>query len=289
MADIDRISRTTPYLCKVSPSTTRFYMEDVHRAGGVYGILGELGRGWGSSTTAVAQGTPPTWAQRSTAGTSGAATTTRAATCTAPPPAGWPTTRAFSQDRRYDASLDLDRAEGCIRDGAHAYAADGGLAVLYGNLAPKGCIVKTAGVDPQCLRFEGRAIVFESENAAAEGISSGRVAAGHVVIVRYEGPRGGPGMQEMLKPTTLLKARGLGALCALVTDGRFSGASSGALGRPCLAGGRPWRQLYGPGRGRRRDRDPHPRTHHPLDGRRRGARGSEGGDGGAEASRPGGR
>jgi dihydroxy-acid dehydratase len=141
-------------------------------------------------------------------------------------PGGVPSQTAFSQAERYP-SLDLDRAEGCIRDAAHAYSSDGGLAVLYGNLSPDGCVVKTAGVHESILKFNGAAIVFESENAAAVGIAAGAVQPGHVVVIRYEGPRGGPGMQEMLKVTGLLKSRGLDKVCALITDGRFSGATSG--------------------------------------------------------------
>ena len=225
MADIDRISRATPYLCKVSPSTSRWYMEDVHRAGGVFGLLGELDR-LGLLHTGTATIHSPTladalehWDVRRTEREE-VKHFYRAA------PAGIATQTAFSQDRRF-RNVDVDRVDGCFRDGANAYSRDGGLAVLYGNLAPEGCIVKTAGVDPAALQFSGRAIIFESENAAAEGIRTGLVETGQVVVVRYEGPRGGPGMQEMLKPTSMLKARGLGAACALVTDGRFSGATSG--------------------------------------------------------------
>src|SRR5690606_18526064 len=141
-------------------------------------------------------------------------------------PAGIPTQQAFSQATRYP-TLDLDRAEGCIRDLEHAYSKDGGLAVLYGNLAERGCIVKTAGVDESILTFEGPAVIFESQDAAVEGILGGKVKAGDVVIIRYEGPRGGPGMQEMLYPTSYLKSKGLGKACALITDGRFSGGTSG--------------------------------------------------------------
>jgi dihydroxy-acid dehydratase len=141
-------------------------------------------------------------------------------------PGGIPTQQAFSQERRYP-DLDLDTANGCIRDASHAYSPEGGLVVLYGNLAPEGCILKTAGIERAAWNFSGRAIVFESENDAADGIRAGKVHAGHVVVIRYEGPKGGPGMQEMLKPTASLKARGLGKLCALITDGRFSGGSSG--------------------------------------------------------------
>jgi dihydroxy-acid dehydratase len=225
MADIDRISRSTPYLCKVSPSSNRWYMEDVHRAGGVFGLLGELDRlGLLNRDTPMVHSLSLGSAldQWDILRTPDDAVRTfyRAA------PAGIPTQTAFSQDRRF-RDLDENRAEGCFRNGAHAYSDDGGLAVLYGNIATDGCIVKTGGVAAEALHFSGTAIVFESESEAAAAISAGRVRAGHVVVVRYEGPRGGPGMQEMLKPTTLLKALGLGARCALITDGRFSGATSG--------------------------------------------------------------
>jgi dihydroxy-acid dehydratase len=225
LADIDRLSRRVPHLCKVSPSTPRFHMEDVHRAGGVMAILGELERA-GLLDTAV----------RNVLGETLADTLARWDVRRAPgedvqdfyraAPGRRPSLRAFTQDSRYD-SLDLDRADGCIRDVAHAYSRDGGLAVLRGNLARDGCIVKTAGVDPALLTFRGRARVFESENDTAAAIQSGVVQPGDVIVVRYEGPRGGPGMQEMLMPTSLLKAAGLASACALVTDGRFSGATSG--------------------------------------------------------------
>lgn len=225
MADIDRISRSTPHLCKVSPSIQVFHMEDVHRAGGTIGILGELER-MGLIHREVPTVHAPSmgvaidrWDVRRTPDEQ-VERFFRAA------PGGVPSLQAFSQNARYPA-LDLDRSSGCIHDGAHPYSRDGGLAVLYGNLAPEGCIIKTAGVDPGALRFCGRAIVFESENDAAQGIEDGKVEPGHVVVVRYEGPKGGPGMQEMLKPTSILKGRGLGASCALLTDGRFSGATSG--------------------------------------------------------------
>jgi dihydroxy-acid dehydratase len=225
IGDIDRLSRRVPHLCKVSPSTNRYHMEDVHRAGGVMGILGELDRA-GLLDTSV----------RNVLGETLAETLARWDVARAPgdevrdfyraAPARVISLRAFSQNSHYD-TLDLDRAGGCIRDVAHAYSQDGGLAVLRGNLAREGCIVKTAGVDPSLLTFRGRARVFESENDAADGIKGGAVKPGDVVVVRYEGPRGGPGMQEMLMPTSLIKAVGLATSCALVTDGRFSGASSG--------------------------------------------------------------
>jgi dihydroxy-acid dehydratase len=225
MQDIDRISRGTPHLCAVSPSVASVHIEDVHRAGGVMGILGELDRA-GLLHRAV-----PTVHAASL----GEALDRWDVARTADPavrefyraaPGGVRTTEPFSQSRRYP-DVDLDRSGGVVRDPVHAFSQDGGLAVLYGNLAPDGCIVKTAGVDAGILVFTGRAVVFESENAAAIGILAGTVRPGHVVVIRHEGPRGGPGMQEMLKPTGLLKARGLAKTCALVTDGRFSGATSG--------------------------------------------------------------
>jgi len=225
LADIDRLSRRMPHLCKVSPSTPKYHMEDVHRAGGVMGILGELERA-GLLDTSVRNvlgeslaETLARWDVRRT-GDAEVRDFFRAA------PGRRPSLRAFTQDAHYE-SLDLDRAEGCIRDVDHAYSRDGGLAVLHGNLAREGCIVKTAGVDPSLLTFRGQARVFESENDTAAAIQGGVVKPGDVIVVRYEGPRGGPGMQEMLMPTSLLKAVNLAASCALVTDGRFSGASSG--------------------------------------------------------------
>ena len=225
MADIDRLSRRVPVLCKVAPAVANVHMEDVHRAGGIMAILGELDRA----------GLIDTETGNVSAGTLGAALA-RWDVCNNPSasvqnfyraaPGGVPTQVAFSQESRFD-ELDLDREGGVIRDAAHAYSQDGGLAVLYGNLAEQGCIVKTAGVDTSILTFEGRARVFESQDAAVDGILNGKVTAGEVVLIRYEGPRGGPGMQEMLYPTSYLKSKGLGKACALVTDGRFSGGSSG--------------------------------------------------------------
>ncbi|MEJ0038342.1 MAG: dihydroxy-acid dehydratase [Gammaproteobacteria bacterium] len=251
MKDIDRLSRRVPVLCKVAPAVSHVHMEDVHRAGGVMGILGELdragllhtgthtvhsgslsqalehwdiardrrngedARGSASSAASAGPGVP-----RSEPLASDVATFFRAA------PGGVPTQIAFSQERRWD-DLDIDRKAGVIRSAEHAFGRDGGLAVLYGNLAIEGCIVKTAGVDASILKFSGPARVFESQDAAVAGILGGQVIAGDVVLVRYEGPKGGPGMQEMLYPTSYLKSKGLGKLCALVTDGRFSGGSSG--------------------------------------------------------------
>jgi dihydroxy-acid dehydratase len=226
MADIDAISRKVPCLCKVAPATQKYHMEDVHRAGGVMAILGELDR------AGLIEREVPTvhsaslgaaldeWdVARASAGES-AGRFYRAA------PGGVATTLAFSQSMRYP-DLDLDRAGGCIRDRAHAYSQDGGLAVLFGNLALDGCIVKTAGVDDGNLCFAGQARVYESQDDAVAGILAGKVVAGDVVVIRYEGPKGGPGMQEMLYPTSYLKSMGLGKACALLTDGRFSGGTSG--------------------------------------------------------------
>ena len=226
MADIDRLSRRVPVLCKVAPAVANIHMEDVHRAGGIMAILGELDRG-GLIHTDLPTVHAPTmadaldrWDVKRTKSES-VATFFRAA------PGGVPTQVAFSQSRRWD-DLDLDREAGVIRDVEHAYSKDGGLAVLYGNIALDGCIVKTAGVDASILKFTGKARIFESQDAAVEAIlSTGRIQPGDVVLIRYEGPRGGPGMQEMLYPTSYLKSKGLGKACALVTDGRFSGGSSG--------------------------------------------------------------
>jgi dihydroxy-acid dehydratase len=225
MADIDRISRAVPCLCKVAPMTDKYHIEDVHRAGGIMGILGELDR-----AGLIHRDMPTVHAP-----TLGAALDAWDIVRTQDPavreffraaPGGVPTQVAFSQDRRY-ADLDADRQKGCIREKAAAYSQDGGLAVLYGNIAVDGCIVKTAGVDESIWQFTGRARVFESQDAAVEGILGDKVVAGDVVVIRYEGPRGGPGMQEMLYPTSYLKSRGLGKACALLTDGRFSGGTSG--------------------------------------------------------------
>jgi dihydroxy-acid dehydratase len=225
MADIDRLSRRVPVLCKVAPAVANVHMEDVHRAGGIMAILGELDRAGliDRSVGNVSAGTLGEALDRwdvTVTRSESVQTFFRAA------PGGVPTQVAFSQDSRWD-ELDLDREAGVIRDAAHAYSQDGGLAVLYGNLAEDGCIVKTAGVDASILTFTGTAHVFESQDASVEAILNGRVKAGEVVLIRYEGPRGGPGMQEMLYPTSYLKSKGLGKACALVTDGRFSGGSSG--------------------------------------------------------------
>ncbi|HDL9483330.1 TPA: dihydroxy-acid dehydratase [Vibrio cholerae] len=225
MTDIDRMSRQVSHLCKVAPSTQKYHMEDVHRAGGVMGILGELQRAGllkDQTRTVLGISLQEQLAQYDVKQTQDPAVHTmfRAG------PAGIRTTQAFSQDCRWD-TLDDDRQEGCIRDKAHAFSQDGGLAVLKGNLAIDGCIVKTAGVDESILKFRGPAVVYESQEDAVNGILGGQVKAGDVVVIRYEGPKGGPGMQEMLYPTTYLKSMGLGKQCALLTDGRFSGGTSG--------------------------------------------------------------
>ncbi|WP_372696336.1 dihydroxy-acid dehydratase, partial [Immundisolibacter sp.] len=224
MADIDRLSRKVPHLCKVAPSTQVYHMEDVHRAGGVLGILGELDRA-GLLDTTVPTVHAPTLKDALARWDIAASKEPAAQRLYSAAPGGVPTQVAFSQDRTWE--VDADRAKGCIRTLEHAYSRDGGLAVLYGNLAENGCIVKTAGVDESILRFAGTARVFESQDAAVEAILGKRIAAGDVVLIRYEGPRGGPGMQEMLYPTSYLKSLGLGKACALVTDGRFSGGTSG--------------------------------------------------------------
>ncbi|KOX44838.1 dihydroxy-acid dehydratase [Streptomyces purpurogeneiscleroticus] len=225
MADIDRLSRRVPVLCKVAPAVANVHMEDVHRAGGIMGILGELDRA-GLIDTEVGNVSAGTLGNALARWDVRAAPSASVQTFYRAAPGGVPTQVAFSQESRFD-ELDLDRQGGVIRDAAHAYSQDGGLAVLYGNLAEQGCIVKTAGVDASILTFTGTARVFESQDAAVDGILNGKVTAGEVVLIRYEGPRGGPGMQEMLYPTSYLKSKGLGKACALVTDGRFSGGSSG--------------------------------------------------------------
>ncbi len=225
MRDIDRLSRRVPVLCKVAPSVPDVHMEDVHRAGGIMGILGELDRA-GLIDARVATVHSPTLADALARWDVKQSDSAAARNLYLAAPGNVPTTQAFSQSKRYDG-LDLDRAQGVIRDAAHAFSKDGGLAVLYGNLAADGCIVKTAGVDQSILKFSGPARIFESQDAAVAGILGGKVKEGDVVLIRYEGPRGGPGMQEMLYPTSYLKSMGLGKACALVTDGRFSGGSSG--------------------------------------------------------------
>ena len=225
MQDIDRMSRRVPHLSKVAPSIQTYHMEDVHRAGGVMAILGELERG-GLIHRDLPTVLHKTLGEQIETYDIRRTTNKDVKTYFRAAPGGVPTQTAFSQDRRF-AKLDDDRAGGCIRDIAHAYSQDGGLAVLYGNLAEDGCIVKTAGVDEHILKFSGPARVFESQDAAVEAILGDRIVAGDVVVIRYEGPRGGPGMQEMLYPTSYLKSKGLGKACALITDGRFSGGTSG--------------------------------------------------------------
>ena len=226
MRDIDRLSRRVPNLCKVAPATQHYHMEDVHRAGGVMAILGELDRAdllHREVRTVHAETLVEAldrWDITRPSATDEARLRYSAG------PAGIPTQEAFSQNTRWP-SLDLDRQQGCIRDRAHAYSQDGGLAVLFGNLAEEGCIVKTAGVDEGILIFRGTARVMDSQEEAVTAILTGKIKPGDVVVIRYEGPRGGPGMQEMLYPTSYLKSKGLGKVCALVTDGRFSGGTSG--------------------------------------------------------------
>jgi dihydroxy-acid dehydratase len=222
LKEIDELSRRVPCLCKVAPNSPEYHVEDVHRAGGIQTILGELDRGGLlNKNVHTIHGQPLSdWDLRSGAATEEALELYHAA------PGGVRTTKAYSQSARWE-ELDLDAEKGCIRDVAHAYTKDGGLAVLYGNLATDGAIVKTAGVPEELWTFTGPAKVFESQEDAVDGILGGRVEAGDVVVIRYEGPKGGPGMQEMLYPTSFLKGKGLGRACALITDGRFSGGTSG--------------------------------------------------------------
>ena len=225
MADIDRLSRHVPCLSKIAPAKSDVHMEDVHRAGGIMAILGELDRA-GLLNTAVPTVHSPTLADALDAWDIARTNSPAVQEFFRAAPGGVPTQTAFSQSRRWD-ELDLDRQGGVIRSAEHAFSKDGGLAVLYGNIALDGCIVKTAGVDESILKFSGSAKVFESQDSAVTGILMDQVKEGDVVVVRYEGPRGGPGMQEMLYPTSYLKSKGLGKACALLTDGRFSGGSSG--------------------------------------------------------------
>ncbi|MGB4809504.1 MAG: dihydroxy-acid dehydratase [Candidatus Phosphoribacter baldrii] len=224
--DIDALSRVTPCLCKVAPNTNRYYMEDVHRAGGIVAIMGELARAGMLDDSVHAVHAPSLQAWLDEWDIRGGKASDAAYELFHAAPGGVRTTQAFSSTNRW-ASLDTDAEGGCIRSVEHAYTADGGLAVLTGNLAPDGCIVKTAGVPEHQWSFRGPAKVAESQEEAVEMILAGRVVAGDVVVVRYEGPKGGPGMQEMLYPTSYLKGVGLGPKCALITDGRFSGGSSG--------------------------------------------------------------
>jgi len=225
LKEIDELSRRVPCLCKVAPSSS-YHVEDVHRAGGIPSILGELDRA-GLLNRGVRTVHSSSLREFLDAWDLGSASVSdEAVELYHGAPGGVRTTRPFSQSARWD-TLDEDRVNGCIRDAAHAYTTDGGLAVLYGNLAPAGAIVKTAGVPEELWQFSGPAVVFESQEDAVAGILGGAVSAGDVVIIRYEGPRGGPGMQEMLYPTSFLKGKGLGRACALITDGRFSGGTSG--------------------------------------------------------------
>ncbi|MEY4641046.1 MAG: hypothetical protein RLZZ227_1040 [Pseudomonadota bacterium] len=223
--DIDRLSRKVPQLCKVAPSTSKYHMEDVHRAGGVMAILGSLERG-GLLHTDVATVHSATLKDALDTWDTARKPSAEVEKFYSAGPAGIPTQTAFSQSTRWP-TLDLDRHNGCIREVSHAYSTEGGLAVLFGNIAQDGCIVKTAGVDESILKFSGPARIYESQDSAVTAILADEVKAGDVVVIRYEGPRGGPGMQEMLYPTSYLKSKGLGKACALLTDGRFSGGTSG--------------------------------------------------------------
>jgi dihydroxy-acid dehydratase len=225
MKDIDRLSRVVPQLCKVAPNTNKYHIEDVHRAGGIMAILGELDRA-GKLHTDVPTVHAKTMKDALDQWDIARNPTDDVKTFYMAGPAGIPTQVAFSQATRWP-SLDTDRAEGCIRSGEHAFSQEGGLAVLHGNIALDGCVVKTAGVDESILVFEGSAYVTESQDEAVADILADKVKAGDVVVVRYEGPKGGPGMQEMLYPTSYIKSKGLGKACALLTDGRFSGGTSG--------------------------------------------------------------
>nr|CRH05303.1 Dihydroxyacid dehydratase (DAD) [Candidatus Magnetococcus massalia] len=226
MGDIDRLSRRVPCICKVAPATEKYHIEDVHRAGGIFSILSELSQiGLINKDCSTVHSSTLGEAMAHEDILSPAATEAARERAFAAP-GGIPTIEPYSQSARWE-SLDEDREEGCIRDGEHAYSKDGGLAVLFGNIALDGCIVKTAGVDDSILKFTGPARIFESQDDACEAILNDKIVAGDVVIIRYEGPRGGPGMQEMLYPTSYLKSKGLGKACALITDGRFSGGTSG--------------------------------------------------------------
>ena len=223
--DIDRLSRTTPCLCKVAPAVANVHMEDVHRAGGIFALLGELDR-CGLLDTSVSTIHTPTMAQAITNCDVAITNNKEAHDLFLAAPGGIRTTQAFSQSREYN-ELDLNRASGVIRNKDNAFSSDGGLAVLFGNIAQEGCVVKTAGVDDSILKFSGKAVVCESQDTAVNRILNKEVTAGDVVVIRYEGPKGGPGMQEMLYPTSYLKSMRLGKECALITDGRFSGGTSG--------------------------------------------------------------
>ncbi|WP_412776607.1 dihydroxy-acid dehydratase [Thalassospira lucentensis] len=225
MSDMDRLSRKIPYLSKVAPNHPMFHMEDVHRAGGIMRILGELERG-GLLHTDVSTVHAKTMADALEKWDIKRTTNDAVHKFFRAMPGGVPSQTAFSQERYWD-DLDLDEKEGCIRDVEHAYSQDGGLAVLFGNMAVNGCVVKTGGVDESILKFTGPAVICESQDEAVAKVLGGEVKEGDVVVIRYEGPKGGPGMQEMLYPTSYLKSMGLGKACALITDGRFSGGTSG--------------------------------------------------------------
>ncbi len=225
LAEIDRLSRKVPTLCKVAPSTQEYHIEDVHRAGGIFGILGEMNRA-GLLNTQTSTIHTPTLEEAIAKFDVLSNPAEEVKHFYLAAPGGVPTQEAFSQNCRF-GSLDLDRKQGCIRSKENAYSEEGGLAVLYGNLAENGCVVKTAGVDENCWCFEGPARVFESQDSAVSAILNNEVKVGDVILIRYEGPKGGPGMQEMLYPTSYLKSKGLGKTCALLTDGRFSGGTSG--------------------------------------------------------------
>ncbi|WP_027351590.1 dihydroxy-acid dehydratase [Halotalea alkalilenta] len=225
MADIDKLSREVPQLCKLAPNTQKYHIEDCHRAGGIMGILGELDRA-GVLNTSLPTVHAPSLAAALDEWDIMRSPSPEVVEFFKAGPGGVRTQQAFSQSARWP-SLDGDRAQGCIRDLEHAFSPEGGLAVLFGNIAESGCVVKTAGVDDSILVFEGPAHVVESQDQAVEHVLSGKVKAGEVVVIRYEGPKGGPGMQEMLYPTSYLKSKGLGKACALLTDGRFSGGTSG--------------------------------------------------------------
>ncbi|MEN3398029.1 dihydroxy-acid dehydratase [Brucella melitensis] len=225
MADIDRLSRRVPVLCKVAPAVSSVHMEDVHHAGGIMGILGQLDNA-GLLTTSIPTVHSETLAKALDHWDVTRTNSEMVHKFYSAAPGGVPTQVAFSQERRFD-KVETDREKGVIRSKEHAFSQDGGLAVLYGNLAEDGCIVKTAGVDDSILKFSGPARIFESQDSAVLGFLNGKIKPGDIVLIRYEGPRGGPGMQEMLYPTSYLKSKGLGKACALITDGRFSGGSSG--------------------------------------------------------------
>ena len=225
MSDIDRLSRKTPSICKVAPSSS-YHVEDVHRAGGIFTILGELDRAGliHRNVHTVHEATLGDAIDQNDVRRSGATPAAKQRALAAP--GGVPTQTAFSQDK-YFPNVDSDQEQGCIRDVAHAYTTEGGLAVLYGNIAVDGCVVKTAGVDESVWKFEGPARIFHSQDAACDAIMADEIQEGDIVVITYEGPKGGPGMQEMLYPTSFLKGKGLGKACALITDGRFSGGTSG--------------------------------------------------------------